>query len=117
MNLKMQAFKIIEKKHATYYGTIAITVRRNCEGIIRNEKSILPVSSAMNGQFSINIFCLSMPAIVTAYGVETLVHNSLNEKEKENLSEISNNLIKVLDVTINVQQTRIRLIEITLNFV
>ena len=100
--VKNAAYKIIEKKHATYYG-IAMTVRRICECIIRNEKSILPVSSAMNGQFGISDICLSMPAIVGANGVETLVPISLNEKEKEKLVESANTLKKVLDNALNVQ--------------
>ena len=94
--VKNSAYQIIDKKHATYYG-IAMSVRRICECIIRDEKSILPVSSAMNGQFGINDVCLSMPAIVGANGVETLVPISLNEKEKEKLIESANTLKTVLD--------------------
>ena len=100
--VKNAAYKIIEKKHATYYG-IAMTVRRICECIIRNEKSILSVSSAMNGQFGISGICLSMPAIVGADGIETLVPISLDEKEKEKLVESANTLKKVLDDALNAQ--------------
>ena len=100
--VKNSAYKIIEKKHATYYG-IAMSVRRICECIIRNEKSILSVSSAMNGQFGIKDVCLSMPAVVGANGVETLVPISLDEKEKEKLIESANTLKKVLDDEVNNQ--------------
>ena len=98
--VKNSAYKIIEKKHATYYG-IAMAVRRICECIIRNEKSILSVSSAMNGEFGISGICLSMPAIVSAKGVETLVPISLDEKEKAKLIESANTLKKVLDDEFN----------------
>ena len=100
--VKNSAYKIIEKKHATYYG-IAMAVRRICECIIRDEKSILSVSSAMNGQFGISGVCLSMPAIVGAKGVETLVPISLDEKEKAKLVESANTLKKVLDDEFNNQ--------------
>lgn len=100
--VKNSAYKIIEKKHATYYG-IAMAVRRICECIIRNEKSILSVSSAINGQFGISGVCLSMPAIVGAKGVETLVPISLDEKEKAKLVESANTLKKVLDDEFNNQ--------------
>ena len=100
--VKNSAYKIIEKKHATYYG-IAMAVRRICECIIRNEKSILSVSSAMNGQFGISGVCLSMPAVVGAKGVETLVPISLDEKEKAKLVESANTLKKVLDDEFNNQ--------------
>ena len=100
--VKNAAYQIIEKKRATYYG-IAMSVRRICECIIRDEKSILSVSSAMNGQFGINGVCLSMPAIVGANGVETLVPISLNEKEKEKLIESANTLKTVLNDVLNGQ--------------
>ena len=41
--VKNSAYEIINRKHATYYG-IAMSVKRICEVIMRNEKSILPVS-------------------------------------------------------------------------
>lgn len=80
-----------------------MAVRRICECIIRNEKSILSVSSAMNGQFGISGVCLSMPAIVGAKGVETLVPISLDEKEKGKISRICKHIKKVLDDEFNNQ--------------
>ena len=100
--VKNAAYKIIEKKHATYYG-IAMAVRRICECIIRDEKSILSVSSPINGEFGITGVCLSMPAVVGAHGVETLVPISLDEKEKAKLIESANTLKKVLDSELNNQ--------------
>jgi L-lactate dehydrogenase len=94
--VRNSAYEIIEKKHATYYG-IAMSVRRICECIIRDEKSILSVSSTINGEFGIEGVCLSMPAIVGADGVETLVPISLDDKEKEKLQESAATLKKVLD--------------------
>lgn len=46
--VKNSAYDIIAKKHATYYG-IAMSVRRICECIVRDEKSILPISTVMHG--------------------------------------------------------------------
>ena len=43
-SVKNSAYEIIEKKNATYYG-IAMSVKRVCEAIVRDEKSILPVST------------------------------------------------------------------------
>ena len=40
--VKNSAYEIISKKQATYYG-IAMSVKRICECIVRNERSILPV--------------------------------------------------------------------------
>lgn len=55
----------------------------------------------MNGHFGITGVCLSMPAVVGADGVETLVPIHLNEKEKEKLLESANTLKKVLDEALN----------------
>ena len=41
--VKNCAYEIIEKKQATYYG-IAMAIKRICEAIVKDEKSILPVS-------------------------------------------------------------------------
>ena len=51
--VKNAAYEIIKRKHATYYG-VAVAVRRICEVIIRDEKSILPVSSMMHGEYDID---------------------------------------------------------------
>ena len=45
-SVKNSAYEIIAKKHATYYG-IAMSVKRICECIMRNEKSVMPVSSML----------------------------------------------------------------------
>ena len=57
-NVRNSAYEIIERKHATYYG-IAMAVKRICEAIVRNEKSILPVSSLMTGEYGLNDVVLS----------------------------------------------------------
>lgn len=58
-NVKNSAYEIIQKKKATYYG-IASAIRRICEVIIRDEKSILPVSSMMHGEYGIEDVVLSI---------------------------------------------------------
>ncbi len=85
-NVKNSAYEIIKKKKATYFG-VAMAVRRICEAIIRDEKSILPVSNLMHGEFGIEDVSLSMPAIVGASGVERLVPISLDEEELIKLRE------------------------------
>ena len=79
--VKNSAYEIIEKKQATYYG-IAMSVRRICEVILRDEKSILPVSSIMYGEYGISDVALSMPAIVGKNGVETKVPIPLSGDEQ-----------------------------------
>ena len=45
--VKNSAYVIIDKKQATYYG-IAMAVKRICEVILRDEKSILPISTLIS---------------------------------------------------------------------
>lgn len=94
-NVKNSAYEIISKKQATYYG-IAMSVKRICECIVRNEKSILPISSMMHGEYGIDGIALSMPAIVGMDGIETHVPISLNEEERKRLQHSADTLKKVL---------------------
>ena len=93
--VKNSAYEIIEKKKATYYG-IAMSVKRICEAIVRDEKSILPISSIQHGQYGIEGVALSMPAVVGKNGVETLVPIELNEAEQTALRHSADTLRQVL---------------------
>ena len=94
--VKNSAYEIIEKKKATYYG-IAMSVKRICEAIVRDEKSILPISSIQHGQYGIEGVALSMPAVVGKNGVETLVPIELNEAEQTALRQSAETLKQVLN--------------------
>ena len=82
--VKNSAYEIIERKQATYYG-IAMAIKRICECIVRDEHSVLPVSSLMHGQYGISDIVLSMPAVVDAGGVEQILPVSLDEEERARL--------------------------------
>ena len=79
-HVKNSAYEIISKKHATYYG-IAMAVVRICSAIVRDEKSIMPVSSLMTGEYGLYDVVLSIPAVVDANGIETVVPIELSETE------------------------------------
>ena len=88
-NVRNSAYEIIERKHATYYG-IAMAVKRICEAIVRNEKSILPVSSLMTGEYGLNDVVLSIPAVVDENGVQKVIPIELNEEELTKLKDSAN---------------------------
>lgn len=69
-----------------------MSVRRICACIIRNERSILPVSSMMHGEYGIRDIALSMPAVLGLDGVETHVPISLNEDETTRLIQSAETL-------------------------
>ena len=95
-SVKNSAYEIIEKKHATYYG-VAMAVKRICEAIIRDEKSILPVSSMLHAFCGIDGVALSMPAIVGKDGMEGLVPIQLSDAEKAALCLSAQKLKAVAD--------------------
>lgn len=94
-SVKNSAYEIIEKKGATYYG-IAMSVRRICEAIVRDEKTILPISSLQHDNHGISDVAMSMPAIVGKNGVEGTVPINLNEEEEKLLKASADTLKKVI---------------------
>ncbi len=90
-DVKNSAYEIIEKKKATYYG-IAMSVKRICECIVRDEKSILPVSAMIHGMYGMDGIALSIPAIVGENGIETHVPIPLNESELAKLRHSADTL-------------------------
>ncbi len=98
--VKNSAYEIIAKKGATYYG-IALSVARIAECIVKNEHSMLPVSVELNGEYNLTGSALSIPAIISAKGVEQILELPLSAKEKRELCSSSDTLkeiIKTLDL-------------------
>ena len=94
--VKNSAYEIIQRKRATYFG-VAMAVKRICEVIVRDEKLILPVSTAMHGEHGIDGVVLSMPCIVGKDGIETMVPIRLNETEQKQLQESAEVLKKIVE--------------------
>ncbi len=94
-DVKNSAYEIIEKKNATYYG-VAMSVRRICECIVQDEKSILPVSAMIHGMYGIDGIALSFPAILGEEGIETHVPIPLCEEEAARLNDSANTLKGIL---------------------
>ena len=94
-HVKNSAYEIIARKHATYYG-IAMAVCRICAAIVRDEQSIMPVSSLMQGEYGLEDVVLSIPAVVDANGIETVVPIELSEKELAQLKSSAEILKKII---------------------
>jgi len=87
--VKNAAYEIIEKKGATYYA-IALALVRISEAILRNENSVLPVSTLINDYYGVSDICLSIPAIVNGSGVKHFLKLALSsEEQKEFISSAS----------------------------
>ncbi len=75
---------IIERKGYTSYA-IASCVARICEAVLRDEHSVLPVSTLTTGQYGIEGVYLSLPCVVGRRGVERVIEIPLDERELEGL--------------------------------
>lgn len=79
-NVRDAAYSIIESKGATYYG-IGMAVRRIAEAIVRDEHSVLPVSSLITGHYGVDDLCLGLPTVVGKNGAETVLDIPLSHDE------------------------------------
>ena len=90
------AYKIIEGKGATYYA-IGLAVRRIAEAIVRDEHSVLPVSSMVSGHYGISGLCLGMPCILGSDGVQDILDIPLSEDEMAQLQSSAKKMRALLD--------------------
>ena len=95
-DVRDSAYEIIKKKGATYYG-IAMAVRRIATCILRDEHSILSVSSLIQGHYGLEGLCMGVPSIVGGTGVEKIVDVNLNGTEQLELMRSAEALKKVID--------------------
>lgn len=80
------AYRIIERKGATYYG-IAMAISRIARCIVRDEHSVLPISSLMEGEYGMEDLCISIPTVVARNGAEKVLEIPLSEAEKKRLEK------------------------------
>jgi L-lactate dehydrogenase len=76
------AYKIIEAKGATYYA-IALALDRICTAILKNEASVLNVSTLLTNYHGISDIYLGVPCIVDRGGVREILQLQINEDEKK----------------------------------
>ena len=83
-SVKNAAYHVIEAKGATYYA-IAESVTRIAQAIVRDEDSILPVSTLLTGEYGLSELCLSLPCVVGANGIHQTLEIPLDERELKEL--------------------------------
>lgn len=81
LNVRDAAYHIIERKGATYYG-IAMGLVRLTKAILRDENSVLTVSTYLDGQYGQNDIYIGVPAVVNRGGVRQVVELNLNDEEQ-----------------------------------
>lgn len=78
------AYRIIERKGATYYA-VAAGLMRITQAILRNQSTVLSISSLVNDYYGISDVCFSLPTVVDRGGIEKVIHLELTPGELERL--------------------------------
>ncbi|MCR6096723.1 L-lactate dehydrogenase [Salipaludibacillus agaradhaerens] len=89
VNVRDAAYHIIERKGATHYA-IAMGLARLTKAVLRNEHSILTVSTLLQGEYGLNDLYIGVPAIVSHNGIEKIVEMELADDEMEKLHHSAN---------------------------
>jgi len=93
------AYQIIERKGATYYA-IAAGLTRIVEAILRDQSTVLSVSSLICDYYGIDDVYLSVPAVVGRGGVERTLRLALSAEEASGLRR-SGETLKALIATLD----------------
>lgn len=91
------AYEIINCKGSTHYA-IGVCVARIVEAILLDQRSVLTVSSLLEGEFGIRDVCLSLPCIVGRQGVIDRISPSLNDEEIAELRASAEKLREAIEL-------------------
>ena len=94
--VKNSAYKIIEAKGATYYA-IALALVKIVGAIIRDEDSVLPISTLIRDYYGVDDVCLGIPSIVNRNGVSKFLRLELSSEEQERLRHSAKTLKDIID--------------------
>jgi L-lactate dehydrogenase len=94
--------EVIKKKGGAGWA-VGVAIREVIHAVLLNKKTLLPVSSLMQGAYDIRDICLSLPSVVSRKGVEKHVEIKLWPKETLGLQQsakaLKDALTKVKSVT------------------
>ncbi|WP_353095356.1 L-lactate dehydrogenase [Tissierella praeacuta] len=97
-NVKNAAYEVINRKGATFYA-IGLSIKRIVEGILGDEKCILPISTLVEDYYGIDDIYLGIPAVVGRNGIEKVLKVNLNDDEVKRLKKSANALETVLNAS------------------
>ena len=89
------AYRIIEKKGATYYG-IAASLVRITRAIFNDENAILPLSVHLSGEYKQKDVFIGVPAVINREGVRGIIEIPLNEVEQSSMQHSADTLRGVI---------------------
>ncbi len=90
------AYHIIARKQATYYA-VAAGLMRIIETVLRDQNTVLSVSSLVSGAYGISGICLSLPSVVNRNGISRVLHPQLSAEEEKKLRKSADVLKRTLE--------------------
>jgi L-lactate dehydrogenase len=93
--VKNAAYQIIKAKGSTNY-SISLALVKIARSILRNENSILPVSTLISDYYGMSDVCISIPSHVNINGVETYLKLELADEEQELFKHSANTLKQII---------------------
>lgn len=87
--VRESAYHIINYKGATHFA-IGLALTKITGAILRNQHSVLTVSTMLEGEFGISDVCLSVPCIVSDEGIIKIIQSPLTPRELELLNKSAN---------------------------
>ena len=79
---KRVAAEVIALKGATVYAP-GNAVATMIEAVVKNKRSVIPVSTLLEGEYGCDDVCIGVPAIVGSEGVKKIIELKLNSSEQE----------------------------------
>lgn len=99
------AYQIIQRKGATYYA-VAAGLMRIVEAILRNQATVLSVSSLVEDYYGIRDVCLSVPTVVYRGGVRRMLRLHLSPEEQDGLRKSAAVLRKTIE-TLTLEKAKV----------
>ncbi len=93
--VKESAYHIINYKGATYYG-IGMALVRIVGAILQDQRSVLTVSTFLDGEYGIRDVCLGIPSVMGQAGVMKIVEAPLTAQEQQSLENSAHILKQTL---------------------
>ncbi len=94
--VRESAYHIINSKGSTYFA-VGLALVKITASILRKQKSVLTVSSYLDGEFGIKDVCLSVPSIVSDNGIEKIIDHKLADDELALLRHSASVLRQAID--------------------
>ncbi|MCF8130145.1 MAG: L-lactate dehydrogenase [Deltaproteobacteria bacterium] len=93
--VKNAAYEIVRRKGYTNFA-VSLALTRIVGSILRNENSVLTVSSLLENDYDINDVCLSIPVVLNRKGVSKHIGIKLNETEQRKLRHSARTLKEII---------------------